>query len=44
MLKYKQDSIKIEQITGDKNADVNAAALIMVTSALINTDEFLTKN
>jgi hypothetical protein len=44
LMKYKQDSFNIEQITGDKNADANSAALIMVTTAIINTDEFLTKN
>ena len=44
LIKYKQDSFKIEQITGNKNADAGSAALIMVTSALLNTDEFLTKN
>jgi hypothetical protein len=43
-MKYKQDSFNIEQITGDKNANANSAALIMVTTAIINTDEFLTKN
>jgi hypothetical protein len=44
LMKYKQDSFNIEQITGDKNANANSAALIMVTTAIINTDEFLTKN
>jgi hypothetical protein len=44
LTKYKQDSFNIEQITGDKNANANSAALIMVTTAIINTDEFLTKN
>jgi hypothetical protein len=44
LTKYKQDSFRIEQITGDKNGDANSAALMMVTTAIINTDEFLTKN
>ena len=44
LTKYKQDRFRIEQITGDKNADVSSAALMMVTTAIINTDEFLTKN
>jgi len=43
-LKYSQDSLKAEQITGDKKADPAAAALFMVATALLNTDEFLTKN
>ncbi len=42
--KYSQDSLKAEQITGDKKADPAAAALFMVATALLNTDEFLTKN
>jgi len=42
--KYSQDSLKAEQITGDKKADPAAAALVMVATALLNTDEFLTKN
>ena len=42
--KYSQDSLKAEQITGDKKADPAAAALLMVATALLNTDEFLTKN
>jgi hypothetical protein len=44
LIKYQQDNFKIEQITGNKNATAGSAALIMVTSALLNTDEFLTKN
>lgn len=44
LTKYKQNSFSIEQITGDKNADASSAALMMVTTAIINTDEFLTKN
>ena len=43
-VKYSQDSLKAEQITGDKKADPAAAALFMVATALLNTDEFLTKN
>lgn len=42
--KYSQDSFKIEQITGDKNAGPAGAALVLVATALLNTDEFLTKN
>jgi hypothetical protein len=42
--KYSQDTIKIEQITGDKKAGPSGAALVMVATALLNTDEFLTKN
>lgn len=42
--KCKQEPIIIEQLTGDKKANANAAAFIMVTTALLNTDEFLTKN
>ena len=43
-VKYSQDSLKSQQITGNKNADPGSAALIMVATALLNTDEFLTKN
>jgi hypothetical protein len=42
--KYSQDSLKIQQITGDKNAGPSGAALVLVATALLNTDEFLTKN
>ena len=42
--KYSQDSLQIEQITGDKKAGPSGAALVLVATALLNTDEFLTKN
>ena len=42
--KYTSDPIQCKAITGSKNADPNKAALIMVASAIMNTDEFLTKN
>ncbi len=42
--KYSQDSLKVRQITGDKNAGPSGAALVLVATALLNTDEFLTKN
>ena len=42
--KYSQDILKIQQITGDKNAGPSGAALVLVATALLNTDEFLTKN
>lgn len=42
--KYSIDRKQRIQITGDEHADAATAALILVTSALLNTDEFLTKN
>ena len=42
--KYNTDSKQRKQITGEERADAATAALILVASALINTDEFLTKN
>ena len=42
--KYSQDSLQIQQITGDKKAGPSGAALVLVATALLNTDEFLTKN
>jgi hypothetical protein len=42
--KYSQDNLQIEQITGDKKAGASGAALVLVATALLNTDEFLTKN
>jgi hypothetical protein len=42
--KYSQDSVQIQHITGDKKAGPSGAALVLVATALLNTDEFLTKN
>jgi len=42
--KYSQDSLQIQQISGDKKAGPAGAALVLVATALLNTDEFLTKN